>query len=89
MFVPIDMQKTLEQVRLQVERWVKTHASRESSAQWKESILLKDECLHGYRFCLGSVEAIWLVGQLTVEIRRDGRLADTLAIAGDESQRAA
>lgn len=84
------MQETLEQVRLQVERWIRTHASREENSQWKESILLKDGCLHGYRFCVGSVEAIWLVDQLLFEVRRDGRLADTVAIATqDQANRAA
>jgi hypothetical protein len=81
------MQKQLEQVRCQVERWVKTHASRETSRKWKESILLKDGCLYGYRFCVGSVEAIWHVDQLTVEIRRDGRLADTVGISADDPSR--
>lgn len=75
------MQKTLEQIRSQLGNWVKTHASREMNRECKESILLKSSCLHGYRFCIGSVQAIWLVGDKTIEIRRDGRLADTLAIA--------
>lgn len=81
------MQETLEQVRLQVQRWVKTNASMESSQQWSESILLKDGCLHGYRFCIGSVQAIWLVGGHTIEVRRDGRLADTLTIASEDYSR--
>ncbi len=82
------MQKKLEQVRTQVERWVKTHASLAADKPWKESILLKDGCLYGYRFCVGSVEAIWLIDHLTVELRRDGRLADTLAISGPEDSQA-
>ncbi|MCP4078684.1 MAG: hypothetical protein GY819_05550 [Planctomycetaceae bacterium] len=81
------MQKKLEQVRLQIERWVKTHACQAAAKPWRESILLKDGCLHGYRFCIGSVEAVWLIEQLTVELRRDGRLADTLAIAESEATR--
>ena len=79
------MQKNLEQVRVRLERWVKTHASREAERQWKESILSKDGCLHGYRFCIGSVEAVWVIDQLTMEVRRDGRLADTLALADPSS----
>lgn len=81
------MQQKLEQVRVQIERWVKTHASLAASKPWKESILLKDGCLYGYRFCVGSVEAIWLIDQLTIEVRRDGRMADTLAISNDDSSR--
>ena len=81
------MQQQLEQVRRQVERWVKTHASLAASKQWRESILLKNGCLYGFRFCVGSVEAIWLIDRLTVEIRRDGRLADTLAISCDDPTR--
>jgi len=80
------MQQQLEQVRIRVERWVRVNANREEDRQWKESILLKSGCLHGYRFCVGSVEAVWLIDQLTVEIRRDGRLADTLAIALSEHE---
>lgn len=79
------MHSKLEQVRRQIERWVKTHASLEKSKSWQESILLKDGCLYGYRFCVGSVQAIWIIDQLTVEVRRDGRIADTLALAVDES----
>ena len=75
------MHEKLDQIRMQLDRWVRTHANREEERRWKESILLKDGCLHGYRFCVGSGEAIWIVGNVTLEIRRDGRLADTLAIA--------
>jgi hypothetical protein len=83
------MQDTLDRVRGLLQHWVKTHASLESRREMRETILLKDGCLHGYRFCIGSVQAVWLIGGVTIEVRRDGRLADTLALAGDDSQRAA
>lgn len=83
------MQETLDQIRTQISQWVSTHASRESSKKLQESILLKDGCLHGYRFCIGSVEAIWIVDQDSVDIRRDGRLAASLSLDGDNSERRA
>ena len=83
------MQDTLERVRGLLQRWVKTHASLEACKDMRETILLKDGCLHGYRFCIGSVHAVWLIGGVTIEVRRDGRLADTLAVFKDDSQRAA
>ncbi|MGI9518505.1 MAG: hypothetical protein ACR2NP_15725 [Pirellulaceae bacterium] len=83
------MQHTLDQVRGILQRWVMTHASLESRKEMRETILLKDGCLHGYRFCIGSVQAVWLIGGVTIEVRRDGRLADTVAISSDDSQRAA
>lgn len=83
------MQEKLEKVRLQIERWVQTHACQAASKPWRESILLKDGCLHGYRFCIGSVEAVWVINQWSIEIRRDGRLADTLSITNNATRHAA
>ena len=83
------MQEKLEKVRLQIGQWVQTHACQAASKPWRESILLKDGCLHGYRFCIGSVEAVWIIDQWSIEIRRDGRLADTLNIPSDVTRRAA
>ena len=83
------MQEKLEKVRSQIERWVQTHACQAASKPWRESILLKDGCLHGYRFCIGSVEAVWVINQWSIEIRRDGRLADTVSMTNNATRHAA
>ncbi len=83
------MHDTLEQIRSRLARWVREHGSMASEQPCEESLLLKNGKLHGCRFAIGDVSAVWIIGDSTIEIRGPGQ-SDTLVIgAGSEASRAA
>jgi hypothetical protein len=75
------MQTTLEQIRMRLQRWVRERASSQSGHPCEESFLLKAGKLHGCRFMIGEVSALWIIGESTIEIRSPGQ-SDTLVISG-------
>ncbi len=75
------MQETLEQIRLKLGRWVREHDASQAGLPCEESLLLKNGKLHGCRFSIGAVSAVWILGESTMEVRAPGQ-SDTLVVPG-------
>jgi hypothetical protein len=61
-------------------QWVQKHAPEHAAATCEETFLLRNSSLAGYRFAVGPVTAIWLLGENTVEVRNPYGKSDTLVI---------